>query len=435
MLEILTEYVREGVTYLRQFNFIRIFAHYDADGIASAAILARALLREGKRFHIQFLKRLDVDFAISLDPSSDELLLFADMGSGHGDAINALEGNVMVVDHHYPRDSISCLHINPYLGGIDGSYEISAAGTCYLLAKELGDNLDLSALALVGAIGDKQKITGANEIIVKDGIRKGFIEFRGGVPLYSMSVYDALKLSTEPYLGFHDDDSLNDFLTRLHVDGTKHIDSLDDGELRTLNNAIALRVLKMNAYPDIMDELLSKNYYIPREIINNATMFTDVLNACGRMGLYGIGLGLALGDRNFLEQGIQAFKTFQYGVIKKIGEVENLVQEGTSIRYLLLNNSSTTGPIATVLSRYKFADRPFLVLNVKKDVVKCSIRGNLRLVESGLDLGLVMREAANYVGGSGGGHNVASAAVFSPGKEEEFIAKVDELCQKWLKSQ
>ena len=37
---------------------IRIISHYDADGIASAAIMVKALMREGKNFHLTMVKQL-----------------------------------------------------------------------------------------------------------------------------------------------------------------------------------------------------------------------------------------------------------------------------------------------------------------------------------------------------------------------------------------
>jgi RecJ-like exonuclease len=43
-----------------------------------------------------------------------------------------------------------------------------------------------------------------------------------------------------------------------------------------------------------------------------------------------------------------------------------------------------------------------------------------------------MREASVAVGGTGGGHNIASGASIPPGKEAEFLEIVDDITGKQL---
>ena len=53
------------------------------------------------------------------------------------------------------------IQINANLCGIDGNYEACGATLCYSFAKTLDEkNIDLSPLAIAGAIGDKQYIGG-----------------------------------------------------------------------------------------------------------------------------------------------------------------------------------------------------------------------------------------------------------------------------------
>ncbi len=73
-------------------------------------------------------------------------------------------------------------HFNPHLFGRDGSFELSGAGATYLVSKALDlKNKDLSALAIVGAIGDLQdrkfcELRGMNTEIVNDGKEAGVSE-------------------------------------------------------------------------------------------------------------------------------------------------------------------------------------------------------------------------------------------------------------------
>ena len=59
--------------------------------------------------------------------------------------------------------------------------------------------------------------------------------------------------------------------------------------------------------------------------------------------------------------------------------------------------------------------------------VKVSARGTRALTERGLDLSIVMREAAAAVGGTGGGHNVAAGGTIPEGTEERFLDEAERI--------
>ena len=44
---------------VRGHDFIQVFSHYDADGVSSAAILAKTLLRAGKEFRVTLFTTLN----------------------------------------------------------------------------------------------------------------------------------------------------------------------------------------------------------------------------------------------------------------------------------------------------------------------------------------------------------------------------------------
>src|SRR5947199_9337262 len=84
----------------------RVFCHYDPDGTASASILARALMRRGKRIHATMAHALDRTSAARLGVETNELRVVSDMGSGQLDLLEGLPYPVVVLDHHKPtRDS------------------------------------------------------------------------------------------------------------------------------------------------------------------------------------------------------------------------------------------------------------------------------------------------------------------------------------------
>jgi single-stranded DNA-specific DHH superfamily exonuclease len=71
-------------------------------------------------------------------------------------------------------------------------------------------------------------------------------------------------------------------------------------------------------------------------------------------------------------------------------------------------------------------------LNHKDNIVKISARGNKLLINKGLDLSIALRQAADAVGGVGGGHTIASGASIPPGAEERFLGIVDEVVGEQL---
>ena len=427
MFELLKVEARKALKIMEKHDFVRIYTHYDADGISSGAIVATALLRMGKSFQVSFLSGLNEGV------EEDELIVFADMGSGYPDVISSLESDIIVVDHHFPVGRIEprkdFAHINPHLAGIDGSFELSASATAYVLAQKLGNNRDLSAIALVGIIGDKQRITGGNLEVVRQGIESGFIEEREGLRLISGNLRDVLRLSLEPFLDFYSkEDELEEFIEKTGIEGEKNVDELTPEEERKVANAIALRIMKMNSYPGVFEDIAGKKFYLKKELIPNAVMMSEVVNATGRKASQSVGFGICMRDEGLLNRGYELWRKFTEEVHQEIEMRRHEVVEGECIRYLIMENGTSTGPIASVFSRYLFSDRPFIALNIKKDGrVKVSARSNRKMAEI-IDLAEVMRIAAEKTGGRGGGHAVAAGANISVDVVDEFIREVDRLC-------
>ena len=122
---------------------IRIISHYDTDGITSAAIMARALQREDKKFSVTIVKQLETSFIEQLKKSigknQKEMLIFLDLGSSSLEMLSEIPADIFVFDHHEIKSDIKTLNsirlrfINPHLF----NEEVSAAGVVYLFAKLL----------------------------------------------------------------------------------------------------------------------------------------------------------------------------------------------------------------------------------------------------------------------------------------------------------
>ncbi|ADB58194.1 single-stranded-DNA-specific exonuclease RecJ [Archaeoglobus profundus] len=425
MLDILKAIAREGIKFVEKHDFVRIFTHYDPDGITAGAIIATALIRLGKDFQVRFLKGLNEE----VEYDKDDLVILSDMGSGYPDVVSKIEADTIVVDHHIPTGRIekdNLVHINPHLAGLDGTYELSASGTAYVFANVLGDNRDLAGIALVGAIGDKQKMKGGNAEILREGIESGYIEVKSGLSLHSMKVREALMLSLEPFLDFYGkEDELEDFLRKVRIDGDKDFEELSDEEMYRLSNAVALRLLKMNAYTGVFNDIMRGRIILKSELIRNAVTMCDVINACGRVTACSLGFALCLRDSKYLNKAFEIWRNYTTELLERINAVRDDVREGFCIRYVIMSDGNAASPIATIFSRYFYPDKPFIAVSVKGERAKVSARGNDSLK---VNLAEVMQKAGEKVGGRGGGHRVAAGAIIPADKVEEFISEVDRLC-------
>ena len=92
---------------IRRQEFVEVYAHHDADGIAAASILCHAMLRAGIRFRLRIRQEISLS-----DLAGDAAYLLCDLGAGMED----LPRDVMVVDHHLPL-SEGEFHVNPRLCG------------------------------------------------------------------------------------------------------------------------------------------------------------------------------------------------------------------------------------------------------------------------------------------------------------------------------
>ncbi|MEM1579187.1 MAG: DHH family phosphoesterase [Archaeoglobaceae archaeon] len=423
----LRDLTKKAANLLLKHDFARIYTHYDADGISAGAIIARALITAGKSFQISFLKGLN-DF----EPENDDLIIFADMGSGYSEKISQINSDVIILDHHKPDGEIKArknlVHVNPHLIGVDGSYEISASGVAYYFAKELGAKTNLASIAILGILGDKQKFSGLNRQILDEGISSGCIEVKTGLNLPSGKLSKALRMSLEPFLDFYKkDDELEFFIKKLKLED-KEVDELDFKEIQRLADAIVLRLLKIGAYEGVFEQIIGKKISVKNLPIQNSSTLVDLLNSCGRIGATSVAFSSLMGDEKAAKEGSEIMERYTEEILEEIWKRRSDVKEGFCIRYLVMDDAISTSPIATILSRYLLPDKPLIVLNIKRDgKVKVSARTTDKIAQH-LDLAEIMRLSALRVNGIGGGHRVAAGANISKDRIEEFLKEVDRLC-------
>jgi RecJ-like exonuclease len=451
---------------LRSADAVVLASHIDADGLTSAAVAATALERASIPFRTVFSKQLDAEEVARIAAMDAETVLFTDFGSGQLDVIAGHEATgdftPVIADHHQPADEETEFHLNPLLFGINGASELSGAGASYALARALepdgGDNRDLAALAIVGAVGDMQasggELHGANERIVEEGEAAGVVETGTDLALYGKQTRPLPKLleySSDVYIPgiSNDQNGALRFLDGLDLDlksdgeWRRWVD-LDEDERSAVSNALFRRAVQKGVPADKIEGLAATTYTLTAEPVGtelrDASEFSTLLNATARYERADVGLAVCLGDRGpaldrarqllrdhrrNLSQGLELVK--EEGVTRE--EHVQWFHAGDRIRETIV------GIVAGMAVGADGVDRgtPIVAFADKSDEeVKVSARGTHSLVRKGLDLSAVMGEASRAVGGDGGGHDVAAGATVPAGEEEAFVERADELVGEQL---
>jgi RecJ-like exonuclease len=479
---------------LRDADEVLLASHIDADGLTSAAIAAKALARAGIPFETVFSKQLDAAEIAAIAATDYETVLFTDFGSGQLDVVSqhAAAGDFapVVADHHQPAAPDDCdgwaavransgyadfeCHLNPLPFGVDGSSELSGAGASYVLARALepegGDNRDLAALAVVGAVGDMQttdgRLVGANESIVAEGEAAGVVETATDLSMYGKQtrpLHKMLEYASDAHVpGITNDESgALRFLDGLDVDLRD-----DDGEWRcwvdltedersTVSNELFQYAVRKKVSPDRIDRLFGTTYVLTDEPegteLRDVSEFSTLLNATARYERADVGLAVCLGYRDeALDCAQELLAEHRRNLSEGIRFVENEgVTNEEHIQWFHAGDrirETIVGIIAGMAVGADGIDRgtPIVAFAHKTDEgntskeddevteVKVSARGTPALTRRGLDLSAVMREASQAVGGDGGGHDVAAGATVPKGTEAEFLEYADELVGEQL---
>ncbi|MCX6696798.1 MAG: DHHA1 domain-containing protein [Methanoregula sp.] len=392
---------------IRRQQFIEVYAHHDADGIAAGAILCHAMFRAGIRFRLRIREEVS---AAELGGEGAKLL--CDLGSG----MENIPSDTMVVDHHLVRFDGE-FHVNPRLAKIDGDSELSAAGTAYFVAQKMGDNRDLAGLVIPGIIGDRQEIKGKNLEIFNEGIGNGIILPARGLTIPGRDMTERWYLATSPYL------------SGISGEETVIADLIDQakGENGTrLDTLLSLAVLQVAPQPsaDSLQAIYGDTFHLEREVIEDAHALTAVIDACGKSGHGDLGAALCLRSSHDLVQAWEIARQHRMKVITAINTVQPI--QGSPGIYEV-QDTTLASDIADVLARDRVHTVPVLVYARRGEMCRISARcpGG-----ADADLGLLVRELAAACGGNGGGHHRRAGAtipcsqipVFAKGWQEALVA-------------
>ena len=422
-------------------SVIRIISHNDADGISAAAVIANALKEEEVQFHTTIIPRLKQDIVNQLRSEKYDLFIFSDMGSPFIKEFNTYKHDVIVADHHQvdgTESESNVVHINPHLFGIDGSRDLCGAGSAYLCVRDL-DKKHLAYFALTGAFGDMQGqegFTGVNKLILQDSLDCGVVEIHEGLKIVSKAsepIFKSLAYTFSPPLpGISGDlEGAQEFLERMNLSyGIKFTD-LEDEEKDLLKDAL------VNINPDIFGDC----YTVPKEIplLRDLEEYSYILDACGKNKKQGLGLSIALGERDqALDAALRLQRQYRDQIVKGLEWIKREgAQQLNSIQYLYSEDKvlkSVMGTIASIGLSVQLLDnsKPVIGMSRLHRDIKISGRTTRDMVAKGVNLGKALLDSSNNFMGTGGGHDIAAGAMIPYEAKDQFLHLVDEMVEYQL---
>ena len=431
---------------------ISVTTHIDCDGLTSGSIITKALIRAGANCTVRTSKEFSKKIAESFKTDSRDFHIVTDLGGGFANELDQTLGdNWIVLDHHQiseeERDNQNV--INAWKYGIDGGVEICAGGMAYLASMALDErNSDLSAIAVVSALGDRQdqgerkSFTGKNFEIANIAKEEGLVDIDLDLLLVgreTRSLPDALAFTSQPFiegLTWNRDaclSLLNSSGIKLKDGGRWRVPAeLNEDEKKQVIEAITKYTSGKNA-TEIMSELIGYTYTFPREdkrsFLRDAREFSTMLNSCGRINRSGVGMAVCMGDRNkILREGETILTEYR----KMIREYMNILTNerwriSESDTCIMVNGEdivpeTMTGTISSLIAGSPKNSGKIVILRTKgeENTIKFSSRKSFGC-KSDINLSELMRTGAEKFDGIGGGHNAAAGAKITKDKLDGFL--------------
>ncbi|MCR4285103.1 MAG: DHH family phosphoesterase [archaeon] len=415
---------------------VRIISHYDTDGITSAAILTKTLQRLDKKFTLRIVKSLDREILEKeLLRQPKEILVFSDLASGSLEYFQNLKGPIFILDHHEidkTKLNANINIINPHLTNKLEENNCSGAGACYLLSKEISEkNKDLSYLAVIGMIGDRQEsnLSKINQQFIKDSenlqIKKGLILYPATRPLRR-----ALEYSTSPYIPgvTGNGPGVINLLREVDISAGKSLLELSKEEMSRLITAVMMRQSKKEKQKDTIGNLYILKFFNTQEDVRE---ISTLINSCSRLGFSDVAVSYCLGNEKAKERAMEIYTNYRQELVSGLRVAEKMNKiDGKG--FVILNAKDQikdviVGTICSMLSSSQTYEEGTILIGMayNKDKIKVSARmvgREGRNLKEFLEKTIItFKNGDSRVNVEVGGHHFAAGCLLDKDREEDFI--------------
>jgi RecJ-like exonuclease len=309
----------------------------------------------------------------------------------------------------------------------------------------------LSPLAIIGALGDRQdagegrSLTGLNRKALEDAVEGGLMEVSKDFLFHGREtrpVHEAIAMTYTPFipgLSVAKDSTLAALsgagLSLKDRGRWRNLAELSTEEKQKLLEVLTAYIGSNGGGSAVVSELIGEVYSLrledPLTPLHDGREFATLLNACGRMDATDVGIAISLGDRDQALSGAMRLMGEYRG---KLNKAIQTLQSGDKMTVhgnvmVVIGDDfieeRMTGSISSLLaSSDKYKDKMVLVRTRSGET---ELKFSSRLGDSfakEVNLGLILKEAAESVGGVGGGHSMAAGAKIPHAKRDEFTAVV-----------
>ncbi|PIN66538.1 MAG: hypothetical protein COW69_01720 [Candidatus Huberarchaeum crystalense] len=423
---------------------IAVISHLDADGITSASIMFNLLKGLGANFQLRLIKQAEKKIIKTISEINADLFIFLDMGSGQKEILSQyIEKDILILDHHHPEGNATgkTIEINIDNYGFNGSTESSASTLCYLFSKFAGSDFG-EIQALVGALGDQQEMVGLNKEVLDIAIKKNIITIHKDLNLFGRQtkpVFQALCYSDLdlPKTTWEVQQIFQDIID---------IDEVKDKTYAELPIEIHKKMIskiieyKLSCGKNNFDNFLT-DFYFFNEAIDGSEMkslreFAVVLNSCGRQKETAIGILFAENPKKYYNQVSTIYKIYKQNLAKLINwfdskESNAFIENKGVLTIIKPNNVLKPDVVGVVSSIYFKLKNSEIIIGAAYDeeleLLKISCRSKKQKINN------TLKTAAKFVGGSGGGHDLAGGAYIAQDKFEDFCKVFEEEIKKEAK--
>ncbi len=432
----------QAAELVRGHEFVQVFSHYDADGVSSAAILAKTLMRAGKEFRVTLFTTLnDYNMDVIRNTKAD-CIIISDLGAYYVNQFDEMDKDIVVLDHHtIMGEAKRICYANPHLYGIDGMTSGCGATMCQLFAVAMDEkNWDLVQIAFAGIAGDRQHInglSGLNTYLLEEGVKRGYIEKITGSLIPSGDLMSELYVCTDPYIrGVSGSvEGVAKLMSDAGIANGKTFMDLTEEERRKLSSLIAIKLTDQGVLLDSMEEIARDRYYL-KEMKIDAELLSSILNNCGRSGIGGVGIAAGMGDERCIQEGARQNRESSKMVVESMLALDQRgLTQMEHIQWFDTSDSGFTGMLCGIAMQ-SIGDhtKPTIGLNQSGDPINISSRGMFGQLDRGIDLAQAMNEACASVGGQGGGHKIAAGGSIPAGTTEQFLQNLDAIIGRQLSS-
>ena len=313
-------------------------------------------------------------------------------------------------------------------------------------------NSDLSEIAVVSALGDRQdqgenkSFTGKNFEIANTAKELGLVEIDLDLLLVGREtrpLAESLAFTSQPFiegLTWNKEacfSLLKSSGIELKEEGRWRVPSeLDDDEKKIVIETIANFSSEKNT-SELKSELIGYTYTFPREdkrsFLRDGREYSTMLNSCGRISRSGVGMAICMGDRNkILTEGEKILTDYR----KMIKEYMNVLSNerwriSESENCVMVNGEdivpeTMTGSISSLIAGSPKNAGKVIILRTRteENTIKFSSRKSFGC-KSSINLSDLMKNGAEKFDGIGGGHDSAAGAKITKDKLDEFLKYLD----------